>query len=166
MGLAWEALPALAGRGDSRLRCTTPYCYQAYPHCAKLNGKGPFKLHHGHRRPTPYSSTAAAKKDGVDAGQNRLGHLLSAGDRGRIWCLTNVKGRIEEPFQLIGMKRMGMAGVDCTGPSAVTDPVALPDELDLQGQDGVAMLNFEPDPPRGPGRQWRHRCGGSKSSAA
>ncbi len=82
---------------------------------AKINGKGPFNLLVDTGAPALFISTEAAAKVGLKA------------DPGEFWAkidvlefeggarLEGVKGRVEDPFQLVSMNALGLPGASIDG---------------------------------------------------
>lgn len=81
----------------------------------RLNGKGPFNFLVDTGAPALYVSTEAARKIALEPAKNAFWTNLERLDfEGGPW-LDNVKCRVEDPFQLIGMNAMGLPGVSIDG---------------------------------------------------
>src|SRR5580658_10123940 len=82
---------------------------------ARINGKGPFNFLVDSGAPAFFIATETAKKIGlkpaVDDFWTPVDRLdLEGGSR-----LSNIKARIEDPFQLVGMNALGLPGASIDG---------------------------------------------------
>jgi hypothetical protein len=115
----------------------------------RINGKGPFNFLVDSGAPALFVSTETAKKIGLklaDASAfwtpiERLD--IEGGSR-----LTNVKARVEDPFQLVGMNALGLPGVTIDGILGFTILGRYRLEIDLtQDRMTWTRLNYEPREP-------------------
>jgi membrane-associated protease RseP (regulator of RpoE activity) len=113
----------------------------------KINGKGPFNFIVDTGCPVLVINTPVAKKAGLEEkkGFAVLDKLEFEGGL----VQTNVKARIETPFQLEGMNGMGLAGVELHGLLGYTVLAKYKLEFDFT-RDKLRWqpLDFEPPPPQ------------------
>ncbi|MBY0528080.1 MAG: PDZ domain-containing protein [Gemmataceae bacterium] len=81
---------------------------------AKLNGKGPYNFILDTGAPALYVSTAVAKKLGVEPDAKGWGTFDRFEIEGGV-VIEKAKGKIDDPFQLEGMNKLGLAGVELHG---------------------------------------------------
>jgi hypothetical protein len=81
---------------------------------AKINGKGPFNFIVDTGAPLLYLGTEAAKKASLKADKNGWASFDHLEIEGGI-VLDKQRGRIEDPFQLIGMNKMNLPGIRYDG---------------------------------------------------
>lgn len=112
----------------------------------KLNGKGPFNLIVDTGAPALFIATAAAKKAGVTGDDKGWGRFDKVEIEGGI-TLTDVKARIEDPFQLKGMNGMGLAGFELHGMIGYTILAKYKIQYDFTTDKLLfAPLKFDPPP--------------------
>jgi membrane-associated protease RseP (regulator of RpoE activity) len=112
----------------------------------KLNGKGPFNFVVDTGCPVLVINTSVAKKAGLkdDKGFAVVDKLEFEGGL----VQTDVKARVETPFQLEGMNGMGLAGLELHGLLGYTVLAKYKLEFDFtRDQLKWQPLNFDPPPP-------------------
>src|SRR5260370_10723752 len=112
---------------------------------AKINGKGPFNFIIDTGAPLLYVTTSVGKKAGLvpdKKGWVTLDRFDIEGGAGQ----TNVKCRVETPFQLEGMNSMGLAGVELHGIIGYTVLAQYRMEFDFT-RDKLAWTRLEYTPP-------------------
>src|SRR5438445_253728 len=80
----------------------------------KINGKGPYNFVLDTGAPALFVSTAICKKQGIKSDKDKWGTFDRFEIEGGV-VLTNLRGRVEDPFQLEGMNALGLAGVELHG---------------------------------------------------
>jgi hypothetical protein len=116
---------------------------------AKLNDKGPFNFIIDTGAPALYVGTEAAKKIGVTAGKNGWATFDKLEIEGGL-VLENAKGRVEDPFQLVGMNKMNLPGVRYDGILGYTVLARYRITFDFTKTHLVwTKLNWDPPPPVG-----------------
>ena len=112
----------------------------------RINGKGPFNFLVDSGAPALFVSTEAAKKIG-----------LKPADASAFWTpidrldieggarLTDVKARVEDPFQLVGMNALGLPGATIDGILGFTILGRYRLEIDLT-QDRMTWTRLDHDP--------------------
>src|SRR5258707_10958430 len=80
----------------------------------KINGKGPYNFILDTGAPALFVSTGICKKLGLEADKNGWGTFERFEIEGGA-VIAKAKGRIEDPFQLRGMNKMGLAGAELHG---------------------------------------------------
>ncbi|MEO6812088.1 MAG: PDZ domain-containing protein [Isosphaeraceae bacterium] len=82
----------------------------------RINGKGPFNFLIDTGAPALYVGTEAAKKVGLKPiGQNDYWNEIDRLDIEGGATLIDLKGRVEDPFQLVGMNALGLPGASIDG---------------------------------------------------
>jgi hypothetical protein len=81
---------------------------------AKINGKGPFNFILDTGAPALFVSTKVCKKLGVEPDSRGWGVFDRFEIEGGL-VLKDIKGRVEDPFQLEGMNGLGLAGAELHG---------------------------------------------------
>ncbi len=126
LGLAAVLALALPGRADEPKKpdpnkkaetYKVPYQLTDTKHIlirVKVNGKGPFNFIVDTGAPALFVGTEAAKKMGIEPDKNGWGTFENFEIEGGI-KMENVKGRIEDPFQLVGMNKMNLPGIRYDG---------------------------------------------------
>jgi membrane-associated protease RseP (regulator of RpoE activity) len=115
----------------------------------KVNGKGPFNFIVDTGAPALFIGTEAAKKMGVKPDKNGWGTFENFEIEGGI-KLKEVKGRIEDPFQLIGMNKMNLPGIRYDGMMGYTVLAKYRIQYDFTRPYLVwTKLDWEPPFPRG-----------------
>ena len=105
----------------------------------KVNGKGPFNMILDTGAPAIFLAKAAAKKAGVEADEKGWAKFDSFELEGGL-KVPDAKARIEDPFQLQGMNRMGLMGVELHGMIGYTLLARYRVEYDFTSD----KLRFEP----------------------
>jgi hypothetical protein len=80
----------------------------------RINGKGPFNLLVDTGAPLFYISTDTARKIGLEPSQGFYTPVKRLDFEGGPF-LTNLKARVEDPFQLVGMNALGLPGTSIDG---------------------------------------------------
>jgi serine protease DegQ len=113
----------------------------------KLNGKGPFNFVVDTGCPVLVINTPVAKKAGL-AEKNGVAVIDKLEFEGGL-VQSNVKARVETPFQLEGMNGMGLAGLELHGLLGYTVLAKYKLEFDFtRDQLKWLPLNFTPPPPQ------------------
>lgn len=81
----------------------------------RINGKGPFNFLVDSGAPALYVGTDAAKKIGIKPDDENYWTAIDRLDLEGGASLTNIKGRVEDPFQLTGMNALGLPGASIDG---------------------------------------------------
>jgi hypothetical protein len=81
----------------------------------RINGKGPFNFLVDSGAPALFVGTEAAKKIGIKVDEENFWTDIDRIDLEGGASLTDVKGRVEDPFQLIGMNALGLPGASIDG---------------------------------------------------
>jgi membrane-associated protease RseP (regulator of RpoE activity) len=81
----------------------------------RINGKGPFNFLVDSGAPALYVGTEAAKAIGLEAAEDDYWTAIDRLDFEGGARLTNLKARIEDPFQLVGMNALGLPGASIDG---------------------------------------------------
>jgi serine protease DegQ len=113
---------------------------------ARINGKGPYNFIVDTGAPALFVSTALAKKLGVASDKDGWGTF----DRFEIEggaVVEKAEGKIADPFQLEGMNRMGLAGVELHGVIGYNVLARFKIELDFS-RDQMVWTRLKFDPPR------------------
>jgi hypothetical protein len=115
---------------------------------AKINGKGPFNFIIDTGAPLLYVSTPVGKKIGLEPDKKGWATLDRFDIEGGA-SQTNVKCRVETPFQLEGMNSMGLAGVELHGIIGYSVLAHYRMEFDFT-RDRLAWtrLDYTPPPPQ------------------
>ena len=136
----------------------------------RINGKGPFNFLVDSGAPALFIATETAKKIGLTPTRDKfwtpVDRLeIEGGSR-----LVNVKARVEDPFQLVGMNALGLPGASIDGILGFTILARYRLEIDPTKDRMVwTRLNSEPrEPPvprRAPGEDQRAPAGGGAMNA-
>jgi len=81
----------------------------------RVNGKGPFNFLVDSGAPALYIGTKAAEKIGLKPEKDEFWTKIDRLDLEGGATLTNLKGRVEDPFQLEGMNALGLPGASIDG---------------------------------------------------
>ncbi len=114
---ATQPIPSAAARGVGKAY-RVPYRLTDTNHFlvrTRLNGKGPFNFLVDTGAPLLYVSTDTAKKIGLAPAEGEYFANVDRIDFEGGPFLTNFKGRVEDPFQLIGMNALGLPGASIDG---------------------------------------------------
>lgn len=134
--------PPAAAKPDTAKRYDVPYKLTDTKHVMvrmKVNGKGPFNMILDTGAPAVFLAKAAAKKAGVEADNKGWAKLDSLELEGGL-KVPGMKVRVEDPFQLQGMNRMGLMGVELHGMIGYTLLAKYRVEYDFTAD----KLGFEP----------------------
>ena len=115
----------------------------------RLNGKGPFNFLVDTGAPALYVSTDTAKSIGLKASKDDFWTPINRLDFEGGATLKNLKARVEDPFQLVGMNALGLPGASIDGILGFTMLARYRMEIDLTSDRMTwTLLDFEPkDPP-------------------
>src|SRR5208337_1751154 len=115
----------------------------------RINGKGPFNFLVDSGAPALYIATETAKKAGLKPSKEQFWTLIHRLDLEGGTVLTNVKARIEDPFQLVGMNALGLPGATIDGILGFTILARFRLEIDPTRDTMTwTVLDFiPPDPP-------------------
>jgi hypothetical protein len=115
----------------------------------KINGKGPFNMILDTGAPLVFLGKDAAKRAGLEADKNGWGTFDRFEIEGGI-KLEKVKGRIEDPFQLVGMNKMNLPGIRYDGILGYTMLARFRIEIDFTDTHLTwTKLDWEPPLPLG-----------------
>jgi serine protease DegQ len=118
---------------------------------AKINGKGPYNFILDTGAPALFVATKVCKKLGVEADRRDWGVFDRFEIEGGV-VLKNLKGRVEDPFQLEGMNGLGLAGAELHGIIGYDVLARYRIEVDFTRDKLVwTPLAFKPAPPAGLG---------------
>ncbi len=136
----------------------------------RINGKGPFNFLVDSGAPALFIATETAKKVGLKAARDRFWTPVDRFDIEGGARLANVKARVEDPFQLVGMNALGLPGASIDGILGFTILARFRLEIDpTEDRMTWTRLDFEPrEPPvpsRGPGADERAPAGGGAMNA-
>jgi hypothetical protein len=118
---------------------------------AKINGKGPFNFILDTGAPALFVATKVCKKLGVEPDGRGWGVFDRFEIEGGL-VLKDIKGRVEDPFQLEGMNGLGLAGAELHGIIGYNVLARYRMEIDFT-RDKMTWtpLAFTPKPPAGLG---------------
>jgi hypothetical protein len=118
---------------------------------AKINGKGPYNFILDTGAPAVFVATKVCQKLGIDADSSGWGVFDTFEIEGGL-VLKNVKGRVEDPFQLEGMNGLGLAGAELHGIIGYNVLARHRMEIDFTRDKMIwTPLDFKPAPPAGMG---------------
>jgi hypothetical protein len=161
------ALTSLAAAPDVGRSYEVPYRLTDTNHFlvrVRLNGKGPFNFLVDTGAPALYVSTDTAKKVGLKTSDEEFWTPVERLDFEGGAFLRDVKARVEDPFQLVGMNALGLPGASIDGILGFTMLARYRIELDPTNDRMTwTRLDFEPKeppvPPREPGQKGRASSG-------
>lgn len=114
----------------------------------RINGKGPFNFLVDTGAPALFISTHAAKSAGLAEPKDDFWAVVDQFDFEGGASLKGVKGRIEDPFQLVGMNALGLPGASIDGILGFTMLARFKIELDpTQDRMIWTRLDYEPKEP-------------------
>ena len=114
----------------------------------RINGKGPFNFLVDTGAPALYVSTAAARKIGLKTEAGEFWTPIDRFDLEGGIRLTNLKGRVEDPFQLEGMNALGLPGATIDGILGFTVLARFKMEFDPRSDRMTwTRLDYEPKEP-------------------
>ncbi|HLJ93100.1 MAG TPA: PDZ domain-containing protein [Gemmataceae bacterium] len=115
----------------------------------KINGKGPYHFILDTGAPTLFVSTAVCRKLGIEPDKKGWGTFGQFAIEGGV-ALDNVRGRVEDPFQLEGMNGLGLAGTELHGVIGYSVLARFQLEFDFtKDKMGWTPLDFDPPMPQG-----------------
>ena len=115
----------------------------------RINGKGPFNFLVDTGAPALYVSTDTAKSIGLKPAEDDFWTPVERLDFEGGAGLKNLKARVEDPFQLVGMNALGLPGASIDGILGFTILARYRMEIDPTSDRMTwTLLDFEPkDPP-------------------
>jgi hypothetical protein len=118
---------------------------------AKINGKGPYNFIVDTGAPALFVATAVGKKLGIEPDDKGWGSFDRFELEGGV-VVEKAKAKIADPFQLEGMNKLGLAGVELHGVIGYTILARFRIGFDFS-KDKLTWtaLDFEPPQPRGVG---------------
>ena len=120
---------------------------------AKINGKGPFNFIMDTGAPFLFVSRKVCRKIGVQADRKGWGNFHRFEVEGGA-VVTDIKGRIDDPYQLEGMNGLALAGVELHGIIGYNLLARYRLEIDFtKDQMTWRDIDFVPRPPPGLGEQ-------------
>lgn len=144
---AWADRPADVGASYQvpyRLTDTNHFLVRV-----RINGKGPFNFLVDTGAPALYVSTDTAKKIGLKPADDSFWTPVERLDFEGGAGLSDVKARVEDPFQLVGMNALGLPGASIDGILGFTMLARFRIELDpTKDRMTWTRLDYQPaDPP-------------------
>ena len=119
----------------------------------RINGKGPFNFLVDTGAPALYVATETARKIGLEPARNEFWTPVDRLDFEGGARLTDVKARVEDPFQLVGMNALGLPGASIDGILGFTILARFRLELDpTRDRMTWTRLDYEPAEPPVPRR--------------
>ena len=116
----------------------------------RINGKGPFNFLVDTGAPALYIATETARKIGLEPAQDEFWTPVDRLDFEGGARLTDIKARVEDPFQLVGMNALGLPGASIDGILGFTVLARFRLELDpTRDRMTWTRLDFEPAEPPG-----------------
>jgi len=120
----------------------------------RINGKGPFNFLVDTGAPAFYIATGTARKIGLTPPQDAFWTAVARLDFEGGAYLTDLKARVEDPFQLVGMNALGLPGASIDGILGFTVLARFRLELDpTRDRMTWTRLDFEPNEPPVPERK-------------
>ena len=120
----------------------------------RINGKGPFNFLVDTGAPALYVSTDTAKSIGLKPAEDDFWTPIDRLDFEGGAGLKNLKARVEDPFQLVGMNALGLPGASIDGILGFTMLARYRMEIDLTSDRMTwTLLDFEPKDPPVPDRK-------------
>ena len=119
----------------------------------RINGKGPFNFLVDTGAPALYVATETAKKIGLKPDDDDFWTPVDRLEFEGGAVLRDVKARVEDPFQLVGMNALGLPGASIDGILGFTILARFRLEIDpTQDRMTWTRLDFEPKEPLVPRR--------------
>lgn len=158
LGLFLIALPAAIATADEPgSSYQIPYKLTDTNHFlvrVRLNGKGPFNFLVDTGAPALYVSTETAKKVGLTPNPDDFWTPVDRLDFEGGASLLNIKARVEDPFQLVGMNALGLPGASIDGILGFTMLARFKITLDPSSDRmNWTLLDFQPQEPPVPRRK-------------
>jgi hypothetical protein len=157
--------PANQERGEGRKRNSDPAIGQSYqiPYRVtntnhflvrvRINGKGPFNFLVDTGAPALYIATETARKVGLEPARDEFWTPVARLDFEGGARLTDIRARVEDPYQLVGMNALGLPGATIDGILGFTVLARFRIELDpTRDRMTWTRLDFEPAEPPVPPR--------------
>jgi hypothetical protein len=120
----------------------------------RINGKGPFNFLVDTGAPALYVGTEAAQAAGLEASKSDFWTTVDRLDLEGGVCLTGIKARVEDPFQLTGMNALGLPGARIDGILGFTILAKFRMEFDpTQDRMTWTRLDYNPKEPFVPQRK-------------
>lgn len=120
----------------------------------RINGKGPFNFLVDTGAPALYVATETAKKIGLKPDEDEFWTEIDRLEFEGGAVLEGVKGRVEDPFQLVGMNALGLPGASIDGILGFTILAKYRLELDPTKDRMVwTRLDYDPKEPSVPRRR-------------
>ena len=114
----------------------------------RVNGKGPFNFLVDTGAPALYVGTDTAKKVGLASNPDSFWTVVDRLDFEGGASLTKINGRVEDPFQMVGMNALGLPGASIDGILGYTALARFRIELDPTADRMTwTRLDFEPKDP-------------------
>ena len=125
----------------------------------RLNGKGPFNFLVDSGAPALYIGTEAATAIGLEASKDDFWTPLKSLEIEGGARLENLKARVEDPFQLVGMNALGLPGASIDGILGFTILARFRLEIDpTDDRMTWTRLDFKPADPPVPSKEDRERA--------
>lgn len=125
----------------------------------RLNGKGPFNFLVDSGAPALYVGTETAEAIGLKASEDDFWTPLDSLDIEGGARLENLKARVEDPFQLVGMNALGLPGASIDGILGFTILARFRLEIDpTDDRMTWTRLDFKPADPPVPAKEDRGRA--------
>jgi hypothetical protein len=166
LGLALAPLataPARARDPDAGRTYRVPYRLTDTNHFlvrVRLNGKGPFNFLVDTGAPALYVATETAEKVGLKPPEGAFWTPVERLDFEGGATLRDLKARVEDPFQLVGMNALGLPGASIDGILGFTVLARFRIEIDpTDDRMTWTRLDYEPKDPVVPGPGDRDRPG-------
>jgi hypothetical protein len=112
---------------------------------ARINGKGPFNFLVDSGAPALFIATETAKKIGLKPDLDKFWTPIDQLDLEGGSRLVDIKARIEDPFQLVGMNALGLPGTSIDGILGFTILARFRLEIDLT-KDRMIWTRLDHDP--------------------
>jgi len=120
----------------------------------RINGKGPFNFLVDTGAPALYVATETARKVGLKPDKGSFWATVDRLDFEGGARLSKIKGRVEDPFQLVGMNALGLPGASIDGILGFTILARFRLELDpTRDRMTWTRLDYEPRDPVVPDRR-------------
>ncbi|MGE3822117.1 MAG: PDZ domain-containing protein [Isosphaeraceae bacterium] len=158
LGLLLIATPAAIAKADEPgASYQVPYKLTDTNHFlvrVRINGKGPFNFLVDTGAPALYVSTDTARKIGLTPAQDDFWTPVDRLDFEGGASLRDVKARVEDPFQLVGMNALGLPGASIDGILGFTMLARFKITLDPTSDRMTwTRLDYEPKEPPVPRRR-------------
>jgi hypothetical protein len=115
----------------------------------RINGKGPFNFLVDTGAPALYIATETARKVGLEPARDEFWTSVTRLDFEGGARLTDIRARVEDPFQLVGMNALGLPGATIDGILGFTVLARYCIELDPT-RDRMTWTRLDFDPPEPP----------------